>query len=184
MQWAVHLFDSWRQNRLRMLTCLHKIMFCNLKEPLRVNKHQLGKVLSFFIAEFRHRDGGEYEGRTLYDVIICLQFHFEKADIFWRLIDDPEFQSLKWTLDNLMKSRCSSRLGTVGSSKPISFADETKMWVSGALGEDSPDKLRNTVMFLISISCALRGGEEHRRLCCPPHDPQITVKKISTAHRT
>ncbi len=81
------------------------------------------------------------------------------------------------SLDNLMKSRCSSRLGTVGSAKPISFEDETKVWVSGALGEDSPDKLRNTVMFLIGISCALRGGDEHRCLRCPPHDPQIVMKK-------
>ena len=76
-----------------------------------------------------------------------------------------------------MKARCASRLGTVGSSKPISFEDETKMWVSGALGEDTPDKLRNTVMFLIGLSCALRGGEEHRRLRCPPYDPQIVVKR-------
>ncbi len=80
-------------------------------------------------------------------------------------------------LDNMMKARCSSRLGTVGSAKPISFKDDTKMWLSGALGEDSPDKLRNTVMFLIGLSCALRSGDEHRHLRCPPHDPQIVLKK-------
>ncbi len=143
-------------------------MFCNLNDPQRVNKNHLGKVLAFFIAEVRRKDGGEYEGRTLYDIVICLQFHFEKAGLFWKLIDNKEFQNLK--------SRCSSRLGTVGSAKPISFEEETKMWVSGALGEDTPDKLCNTVLFLIGLSCTLRGGEEHRRLRCPPHDPQIVVK--------
>ncbi len=76
-------------------------------------------------AEVRCKDGGEYEGKTLYDIVICLQFHFEKSGLFWKLIDDAEFQSLKWTLDNLMKSRCSSRLGSLGSAKPISFEEET-----------------------------------------------------------
>ncbi len=53
VQWAVNLFDTWRQNRLKMPTCLHEIMFCNLKDPQRVNKGHLAKVLSFFITEIR-----------------------------------------------------------------------------------------------------------------------------------
>ncbi len=76
-----------------------------------------------------------------------------------------------------MKARCTANLGTVSKARPISFEDENRMWESGALGEDSPDKLRNTVMFLIGMSCALRGGEEHRHLWCPPHNPQIVLKR-------
>ncbi len=31
-------------------------------------------------------------------------------------------------------------------------------------------------MFLLGMSCTLRSKEEHRRLRCPPHNPQIVVK--------
>ncbi len=160
-----------------MLTCSHEIMFCNINDPLRMNKTHLGQVLCFFVSEVCCRDGGEYEACTLYDIIICLQFHFERASLFWHLIDDLEFTKLKWTLDNMMKAWCSEKLGTVAKAKPISFEDKNVMWASSGLGKDTPDKLRNTVMFLLGILCALCGGEEHRRLHCPPHNPQIVIKK-------
>ncbi len=175
--WAVSLLDSWCQNRLRMPSCCHEIQFCNIMAPSTVTKSHLAKVLTYFVTEIRCKDGGEYEGRTLYDIIICLQFHFERAGIFWKFIDDSEFQNLKWTLDNLMKEHCTGKLGTKTRASPISFEEENKMWLCGALGEDTPDKLRNTVLFLIGMSCALRSGEEHRRLRCPPFNPQIQVKR-------
>lgn len=76
-----------------------------------------------------------------------------------------------------MKVHCSSKLGTKTRASPISFEEENRMWLCRALGEGTPDKLRNTVMCLISMSCALQGGEEHRRLHCPPYNPQIQVKR-------
>lgn len=45
------------------------------------------------------------------------------------------------------------------------------------LDEQSPEQLRNTVLFLLGISFALRGGDEHRRLRCPGFDLQINVLK-------
>ncbi len=87
-----------------------------------------------------------------------------------------------------MKSCCSSRLGSSTSASAISFKDETKMWLTRVLGEDTPDCLRDTVMFLLGMSCALHGREEHHHLCCPPFNPQITVKtdlglSIFSVHR-
>ncbi len=58
VQWAVSLFDSWQQNCLRLPTSSHEIMFCNIKDPQRVNKSHLAKVLSYFITEVRCKDRG------------------------------------------------------------------------------------------------------------------------------
>ena len=38
------------------------------------------------------------------------------------------------------------------------------MWNENILGEDSPDKLRNTVLFLIGMNVGLRAGDEHYAL--------------------
>ncbi len=127
VQLAVGLFDSWHQHRLSLPMCSHEIMFCNIRDPKRVNKVHLGQVLCFFINEIRRKDSVEYEARTLYDIVICLQFHFESTGLFWKLIDDPEFTNLKWTLDNLMKARCTEKLGTTSKAHPISFEDEEIM---------------------------------------------------------
>ena len=35
------------------------------------------------------------------------------------------------------------------------------MWDQNILVENSPDKLRDTVLFLIGINCGLRAGDEH-----------------------
>ncbi len=93
----------------------------------------------------------------------------------FKLVDGEEFHNVKFTLDNLMKKRTFDRVGVLQKANVISETDEEAMWEGGTLGEDSPDKLRDTVMYLLGISCALRGGQEHRNLRCPPYDPQITV---------
>ena len=41
---------------------------------------------------------------------------------------------------------------------------EEKLWQKGILGEDCPDRLRNTVLYLIGINLALRAGDEHYQL--------------------
>ena len=44
---------------------------------------------------------------------------------------------------------------------------ESKLWERNILGEDTPDKLRNTVLYLIGVNCALRAGDEHYTLRRP-----------------
>ncbi len=64
----------------------------------------------------------------------------------------------------------------VKRSQPISITDEEEMWDFGILGEENPDCLWNTVMYLIGLTFALRGGKEHCALRNPNFDPQILVK--------
>ena len=60
-------------------------------------------------------------------------------------------------------------------SEPISFDQEEILWKTDVLGEQNPDQLWCTVLYLIGLSFALRRGDEHRRLRCLGFDPQITV---------
>ncbi len=71
----------------------------------------------------------------------------------------------------------------VKRSEPISITDEEEMWDFGILGEENLDCLRNTVMYLIGLTFALRGGKEHRALRNPYFDPQITVKTSEKSGR-
>ncbi len=61
------------------------------------------------------------------------------------------------------------------SSEAISFDQEEVLWEKGILGEDNPELLQNTLVYLLGISFALRGGDEHWRLRCLKFDPQINV---------
>ena len=54
----------------------------------------------------------------------------------------------------------------------ISYEVEEKLWKTGLLGEDTPDILRDTVLFLIGINVTLRAVEEHYNLRRPmPNEP-------------
>ncbi len=115
---------------------------------------------------------------------MCIQFFLEKRGLFWKLLDDDEFIKVKFCLDNLMKKRTQELCAPeVRSSTPISYSDEDQMWSAVVLGEESLDQLRNTVMFLLGMHLALRGGEEHRRLRCPPFNSQLTIASDSEGRK-
>ncbi len=75
-----------------------------------------------------------------------------------------------------MKDRVRSRVGVEKKFDPITVENEKELWSQGLLGSDSPKQLRETVMYLVGLSFALRGGKEQWLLRCPLYDPQITVQ--------
>ena len=83
----------------------------------------------------------------------------------WKLIHSDQFEDLKTVLDNVMKERCAENIGNVKRQADlISYEYEETMWQRGILGEDTPDKLRSTVLFLLGINLALRAVDEHYHL--------------------
>ena len=110
-------------------------------------------------------DASDFPSRTLYDIVICLQFWLESNGLNWRLISDGDFKDLKFTLDNLMKQRASSGVvGAVKQAKVLTFMDEDLLWNQGLLGVHNPQVLLNTVVFQLGLTCSLRAGKEHRTL--------------------
>ncbi len=177
--WAINMFKEWRMNRLRVgpFDNTHgTLQWVNVEDSGNLLKPHLCLALCCFLNEIRRKDGKQFPGKSLYEILMCIQFFLEKRGLFWKLLDDDEFVKVKFCLDNIMKKRAQELCAPeVRSSTPISYSDEDQMWSTGVLGEESPDQLRNTVMFLLGMHLALRGGEEHRRLRCPPFNSQLTI---------
>ena len=82
--------------------------------------------------------------------------------INWDIIEGREFSDVKVVLDNVMRERTEANIGVVPKrAQVITYDFEEKMWQNGVLGEDTPDKLRHTVLFLLGINLMLRAVEEH-----------------------
>ena len=67
----------------------------------------------------------------------------------------------------------------------ISYEMENHLWSTGVLGEDSPDKLHNTVLFLIGINVYLRAVDEHYNLRreMPTQASQIQFERNSKGQK-
>ncbi len=163
IEWAVNLYRQWRFSRLSACGPERHIQDADIV-GLNLSKESLCYAMCAFVSEIKRQDGQEFGGKGLYNLVILIQFHLEKRGMMWCLLDDDEFVKLKFTVDNLMKMRCADRVSVAKSASPISLADEDIMWEKGILGEDTPVKLRNTMLYLLGLMCALRGGR-NRELC-------------------
>ena len=124
-------------------------------------------ALCSFIPEItKVKDGAAYPSATLYQMIVFIQRHLVENGLNWKLIDGTEFAKVKTVLDNVMKERAQNNIRTVKrQANVITYEYENMLWDKNILGEQNPDQLRQTVMFLIGINCGLRAGDEHHYLC-------------------
>ena len=110
-------------------------------------------------------NGNEYPGKTLYQLVVSIQRYLNEQDINWKLVDGPDFKNLRVVLDNLLKERALQNIGiTKHQAQFIPVEFENELWEKGILGEETPEKLRNTVLFLVGINCALHAGDKHHEL--------------------
>ena len=93
-----------------------------------------------FIIEVRKLDGEDFPPKTLYQIVLCVQFYCETEGITWQLLEDEAFKELKFTLDNVMKQHTSSGIGIiVKKADIISKTDEDILWNRGILGSENPE---------------------------------------------
>ena len=167
MQWGVRAFREWHNERLSSDETFDKVI-CSLDIDVLslITKANLCHALCKFILEItKKKDGSDYLGKTLYELVVSIQKYLNQNDIPWKIIDDPEFLDVKTVLDNTMKDRAIRNIGMVKrQAEFISLDYEEELWKSGTLGEDTPDKLRDTVLFILGINLALRAGDEHHDL--------------------
>lgn len=176
--WAVQLYRNWWFQRCAKVDCDSRVKWASIDNLKQVSRANLCFALSAFIGEIK-KDGSEFPGPSLYQIIICIQFHVEKNGLKLKLLDHPDFVSLRFTLDNLMKECARAGLGRKQSADIISVDDEEKMWREGMLGDDKPEQLLHTVMYLLGLNLALHGGDEHRKLRAPGHNSQLEILKDS-----
>ena len=71
----------------------------------------------------------------------------------WKLVDRPKFRQLWTVLDNVMKDRSIRNIGTVKKQVNLISLDHVdQVWKSRVLGEETPDKLQSTVLFLLGVN--------------------------------
>ncbi len=138
--WAVDLFHQWRFSRLAQNYCQAEILHGDV-DSLNISKGDLCYALCAFLNEVKRKDGSEFPGKGLYNLLIMIQFYLEKCGFLWKLVEDPEFSRVKFTFDNLMKARCADRVFVANPVSAIGFSEEDKMWASNVLGKDEPAKL-------------------------------------------
>ncbi len=133
-------------------------------------------ALICFIHEVQKVDGTNYPSETLYSMIMMLQgFLMTKGKEFC-FLDDIWFKGVKNSLDNHMKAL--AKEGYVqpwNQAIPITVKEEDILWEKGILGDDSPEVLVNTLMYLLGLYFALCGGDKHKALKVG-HFAQIKLK--------
>ena len=167
MQWGVGAYNQWRQQRLSDVVNYDvMILEVNLEDLRSLSKRALCHSLCRFIPKVtKVCDGTDYPGKTLYEMITSIQKFLHQNKIFWKLLDEIDFYDVRTVLDNVMKERAEQNVGgCVKQGSYISLDTENILWERGILGDDSPDKLRDTVLFLLGINLGLHVGDEHYNL--------------------
>ena len=158
--WATRMYSQWRNSRNECSNV--EFISCDLDDITSAKKASLIYAVTRFLSEIKKLDGQEYPGKTLYDILICIQFHLETKGIGWKLLNDESFADIKFTLDNLMKRRTAQGIAiSVKKAQILTQTDKDLLWNLGLLGVDTPEVLLNTVIFMIGKVCALRAGTEH-----------------------
>ena len=136
MKWVLKMYNDWRSYRNSQPE-LENIS-CNLDDLTTVTKDNLMFAVCRFLTEVKKLDGSDFPGRTLYDILICVQFHLETLGIHWKLLNDESLKEIRFTLDNLMKQRTENGIGNkVRKAQVLSNFDEELLWNLGLLGQSN-----------------------------------------------
>ena len=178
VDWAVSAYIDWRNDRLEKFQYDPAIYYVDLLDLENLTKENLSHALCHFIPEVtRKRGDGPYPGATLYQLVVAIQHYLFVNKIKWKLLDDECFDDIRTVLDNVMQERMAQNIGVVKCQAGIiSYEQENALWEKGIFGEDTPDKLHNTVLFLIGINVYLCAVKEHYylRLDTPSQKGQLT----------
>ena len=176
IRWAVNMYDEWRLNRMKELFVSREIRNVDLNFVKEFSESDLCHALCRFIGEVKKLDNSDYPPNTLREIIIMIQMHLHQNGVYWKLLDQVEFQNLHNVVDNTMKERTAQGLGIRKSCSIISLELENKLFSANALGESNPEQLLQTVIYLLGLHLALRGGVEHTRLRRPGFNPEISTE--------
>ena len=183
IRWAVNLYCQWRLNRMNDSCCPSQISRANLDFVFAVQQEDLAYSLARFLREVKRVDGKDYPPNTLRELVIMIQMFLHEKGIFWRLLEQLVFQFMRNVLDNTMKERTALGLEVRQSSSIISLAHEDVLFQTGALGEQNPEQLLRTIIYMLGLHLALWGGVEHNRLRRPGFNCQIVVETFKGRER-
>ena len=164
--WAVRVWDSWIENRA---SCSD-----NIELPVCldiITNEQLNMWLARFVMEVRNQNGDPYIGGTLYGLCAGIQRYVREKRVGKHdaasldIYKDPNFSFFRGALDSVLKELHQDGIGNEKKQAEIISCDlEAKLWSDGILGDDNPQKLLDTLVYIFGLNLALRSGKEHRNL--------------------
>ena len=173
MKWVTKMYRDWRSYRHSLPNM--DFITCDLDDKATITKESLIFAMCRFLTEVRKVDESDFPGKTLHEILICVQFHLETIGFGYKILNDENFKDVKFTLGNVMKLRTLHGLG--GDAKQadiLTTSYEDYLWSVGLLGYHDPEVLLNTVVLVLGKGFSLRAGKEHRSLRRPPFDSQFT----------
>ena len=164
-EWSVKTWQEWAENR--QVKCPTQVV----PDLETITNEQLNHWLSRFVMEVRNQQGDHYRGGTLYSLCSGLQrFVWEKrrssskndpVDIY----KDLSFSFFRSSFNSTLKQLHHKGIGTkTKQAEVISENVEDRLWNEGSLGDDTPQKLLDSLIFCFGLNLALRSGKEHRQL--------------------
>ena len=176
MMWAVNLCSDWRANRILKPGTDAHIVNANLEFLNTFSMMDLCYAMCRFVHEVKKLDGTDYPPNTVRELVIMIQMYLHEKGIFWKLLDQEQLMYLHNVVDNTMKEHHSAGLGVRKSSDIISLEHEDKLFASGILGESSAFQLLRTIIYMMGMHCALRGGAEYNNLRRPGCNSQFSIE--------
>lgn len=166
LNWAVTAYIDWQNEHLEKFNYDVGIYYADLLDLESLTKENLQHALCRFIPEVTRKKGvGPFPGKTLYQMISAIQKYLWVNKVKWHLTEGDDFDDLQTVLDNVMKERTKANIGVVPKqAELITYDMENRLWQKGILGEQTPDQLRNTVLFLLGVNMYSRAVEDHYNL--------------------
>ena len=79
-----------------------------------VDKKAFINSMCRFIPEvLKVKDGSDYPGKTLYEMVTSIQKYLIENGLNWKLLDQHEFTDIYTVLDNVMHKRAINNIGQV-----------------------------------------------------------------------
>ncbi|XP_038068807.1 zinc finger MYM-type protein 2-like isoform X3 [Patiria miniata] len=177
IRWAVDLFRDWQMCRNQKAVSDVSLNISPINVDLNfMTKDEVNYSLARFICEVKKKNGDDYPGETLHELVISIQLYFDLRGKSYKFLSDPDFLQLRNTLDGLMKERAKAGLGIRRKqAEEITVEEEESLWQKQILGSSSPSQLLNTLVYSIGLNFALRGGQEHRNLRWKSPQLQILI---------
>ena len=158
MQWGVCAFNEWCKQKIENSENVDpSIVSTDLNNLKQLDKCAFIEAMCRFIPEVvKVKDGSDYSRKTLYEMVTLSQKYLHQNSISWKLLVNSQFSDIGTVLDNVMQERA---LGNINQPpRQVEFIPldiEKSLWDKGVLDEDTPDKLRETVLFLLGVNLAL-----------------------------
>ena len=87
VKWVRNMFAEWRFTR-NQNQYEDEMVGCDLEYKSMIIPETLIFAMHWFITEISKLDGTDYPPKTLYQIVLCVQFHLDTLGFSWKIIDE------------------------------------------------------------------------------------------------